>query len=119
MENLLNEAHEHAEHGHHDPSVAPVTVTMAIIAVLVTGVSLLGHRAHTETIIAQSLASDQWAFYQAKSIRQHTYEVFVDLAAAQAGKGNTEAAAVQEKYKAEIARYANEEKDIQDKAKEF
>ena len=119
MENKFHEAHETAEHGGHDPSLAPVTVTMAIIAVLVAGISLLGHRAHTETILAQSQASDQWAFYQAKSIRQHTYEVFVDLAAAEAAKGNAQAAEVQKKYSAEIARYTTEEKDIQTKAQEL
>jgi hypothetical protein len=48
MADEIQELHEQAEEGAHNPSLAPVTVTMAIFAVLVAAVSLLGHRAHTE-----------------------------------------------------------------------
>jgi len=79
MSEELHELHEHAEEAHHDPGLAPVTITMAILAVLVAAVSLLGHRAHTEELLNQSRASDHWAEYQAKNIRRHTYELFLDL----------------------------------------
>ena len=39
---------------------------MAVLAVLVATVSLLGHRTHTEEIILQNQVTDQWAYYQAK-----------------------------------------------------
>ena len=44
MSDELNELHEHADEAHHDPSLAPVTLTMAIHGVLVAAVSLVGHR---------------------------------------------------------------------------
>ena len=77
----LQELHEHAQHAKHDPTVAPVSVTMAVLAVLVAVVSLLGHRAHTEEVLLQNKASDQWAYYQAKNIRRHNDELFADLTA--------------------------------------
>ena len=78
MPDELQELHEQAEEGAHHSSLAPVTVTMAILAVLVAAVSLLGHRAHTEELLLQTKATDQWAYYQAKDIRRHTYELFLD-----------------------------------------
>jgi hypothetical protein len=42
----IMELKENAEHGS-EGSLAPVTMTMAILAVLVASVTLLGHRAHT------------------------------------------------------------------------
>ena len=74
----LQELHEHAEHAHHDPSLAPVSLTMAVLAVVVATVSLLGHRTHTEEVVFQNKASDEWAYYQAKSIRRHEDQIFVD-----------------------------------------
>ena len=78
MSEEIHELQENAEHGAHEPSLAPVTLTMAIFAVLVATVSLLGHRADTEQLLLQTKATDQWAYYQAKDIRRHSYEVFLD-----------------------------------------
>src|SRR5215471_4957200 len=78
MPEEITELHEHAEHAQHDRSLLPVTLTMSFLAVLVAVVSLLGHRAHNEELLNQARASDTWAEYQAKSIRRHSYEVFVD-----------------------------------------
>src|SRR5258706_14092571 len=79
MAHELSELQENAEHGRENPSLAPISVTMAILAVFVAVVSLLGHRAHTEELLFQNRASDQWAYYQAKNIRRHNYEMGVDL----------------------------------------
>ena len=79
MSEELNELHEHAEHAREHPDLAPVTLTMAVLAVLVAAVSLLGHRTHTEEIILQNKVTDQWAYYQAKNIRRHNDELFADL----------------------------------------
>ena len=79
MSEELQELQEHAEHAKHDHSLAPVTLTMALLAVLVATVSLLGHRTHTEEVILQNKVSDEWAYYQAKNIRRHTDELFADL----------------------------------------
>jgi hypothetical protein len=108
--------HEHAEVAHHDPTLAPVSVTMAILAVLIAGVSLLGHRAHGDRIFAQTKASDQWAFYQAKNIRRHTYELFLDLLSVNEAKDNARASEIRKKYEQEVARYKKEQGEIQTEA---
>ncbi len=55
----LNELKEHAEAAAERKGLAPVSLTMAIVAVLVATISLLGHRAHTEEILLQNKTTDQ------------------------------------------------------------
>ena len=64
-----DELQEHAEHAR-EPFDKRVAATMAIIAALLAVVSVLGHIATTEELLNQQKASDQWAYYQAKSIRR-------------------------------------------------
>lgn len=115
----LEELKEHAEHGHHDPSLAPVSLTMAVLAVLVAVVSLLGHRAHTEEVVLQAKASDQWAYYQAKNIREHQDNLFADFAAAATSKDASAMSVFHDKSAQEAERYKKEKEDIQDKAREL
>jgi hypothetical protein len=119
MSEELNELQEHAEHAKHDPSLAPVSLTMAVLAVMVAVVTLLGHRAHTEEVVLQAKSSDQWAFYQAKNIRRHTDELFVDLTSVEATTDAAALAKLHDKYSGEAARYKDEQKEIEDKAKEM
>src|SRR5512140_202182 len=95
----LQELHEHAEHGAHNRALAPVSLTMAILAVAVAVVSLLGHRAHTEEVLLQSQANDQWGYYQGKDVRLHADKKFAALAGF---------VAISDTGKAEQARSANE-----------
>lgn len=117
MPDELSELQENAEHGAHERSLAPVTVTMAVLAVLVASVSLLGHRAHTEEILLQTKSTDQWAFYQAKDIRRHSYETFLDQLSVFTLQNADQAAKLKEKYQKEVDRYRDEQKDIQAEAK--
>jgi hypothetical protein len=112
MAEELQELHEQAEEGHH-ANLAPVTVTMAILAVLVAAVSLLGHRAHTEELLLQTKATDQWAYYQAKDIRRHTYELFLDETSVFALQNSDQIEKLKEKYNKEVTRYNNDMKDIE------
>lgn len=50
-----------------------VALTTAIFAVALAITSLGGNNAMKEMILAQQQASDMWAFYQAKVIREHLY----------------------------------------------
>jgi len=50
-----------------------VALTTAIFAVILAITSLGGSNAMKEMLLAQQQASDQWAFYQAKVIREHLY----------------------------------------------
>ena len=117
MADEIRELHEHAEEGSHHPSLAPVTVTMAILAVLVAAVSLLGHRAHTEELLHQTKATDQWAYYQAKDIRRHTYELFLDETSVFTLQSSDQIEKLKEKYNREAERYRDEQKEIEAEAK--
>jgi hypothetical protein len=119
MTEEINELHEHAEHAREHPDLAPVTLTMAVLAVLVATVSLLGHRTHTEEIILQNKVTDQWSYYQAKDIRLHTAESFADLAGVMATNDREAAAKLQEKIGAEVERYKEDKKELQVKAREL
>jgi hypothetical protein len=119
MPEELQELHEHAEHGREIPSLAPVTITMAVLAVLVAAVSLLGHRAHTEEILLQTKSSDQWAYYQAKNIRRQNYELFLDELSIFSLKDSEQTSKIREKYAREVERYGEEQKEIQDEARKL
>ena len=119
MSEELSELQEHAEHAKHDPSLAPISVTMAVLAVLVAVVTLLGHRAHTEEVVLQAKSSDQWAYYQAKNIRRHEDEIFTDLTSVEPSTDAANLAKLRDKYSAEATRYKDEQKEIEDKAKEM
>ena len=117
MSEEITELHEHAEHAREHPDLAPITLTMAVLAVLVATVSLLGHRTHTEEIILQNKVTDQWAYYQAKNIRRHTDELFADLTTVVASKDAEAVAKLQEKYRAEADRYKDEQKELDKEAR--
>jgi len=113
----LQELQEHAEHSKHHPETAPITLTMAVLAVFVATVSLLGHRSHTEEVVLQSRVSDGWAFYQAKTIRRHEDQIVVDTAALT--KDPEQAAKIKEKYEAEVNRYGEDQKELESEAKKL
>jgi hypothetical protein len=119
MPDELSELQENAEHGRENPSLAPISVTMAILAVLVAVVSLMGHRSHTEELMMQNQATDQWSYYQAVNIRRHNYEMGIDLLSLVEFKDKAQAGKVQAEYQKQSERYKKEQEEIQDKAKEF
>ena len=119
MTEELQELHEHAEHAREHPDLAPVTLTMAVLAVLVATVSLLGHRTHTEEVILQNKVTDQWAYYQAKNIRMHTDELFAGLAGIITSKDGEATAKFQEKVRTEAERYKEDRKELEVKGHEL
>ena len=62
-----------------EPFDKKVAATMAILAAFLAVVSVLGHIMTTEELLVQQKASDQWSYYQAKSIRRYQSEVARDL----------------------------------------
>lgn len=119
MPDELSELQEHAEEGRDHPSLAPISVTMAILAVCVAVVSLLGHRAHTEEILSATRASDQWGYYQAKNIRRNNYEMGQDLLALVEFKDKQQADKVLQRYQEQVDRYTKEQAEIEEQAKEL
>jgi high-affinity K+ transport system ATPase subunit B len=119
MSDELQELQEHAEHAAHDRSMAPVSLTMAVLAVLVAVASLLGHRAHTEEVILQNKSTDQWAYYQAKNIRRHTDQLFADFASVMSTGDPKQLAELREKYQAEANSYRDQQNEIEAEAKKL
>ncbi len=102
--------------GAEDDSEVPVTVTMAILAVLVAVVSLFGGRSHAYAMISQTAATDQWGQYQAKVIRERSYELFLDQLTVFNLQDPSRAGEIKAKYVQEIDQYREELKDIQARA---
>jgi len=115
----LQELHEHAEHAAHNRELAPVSLTMAFLAVLVAVVSLLGHRAHTEEVVLQNRANDQWGYYQGKDTRLHIDKKFAELDAFVAIADPAKAAQARAANDAEAEEYRKQTKEIQAEARKL
>ena len=119
MSDELQELQEHAEHAQHNPNLAPVSLTMAVLAVCVAVVTLLGHRAHTEEVVLQAKSSDQWAYYQAKNIREHEDELFADFSTVAASKDAGAMDKFRDKAAQEGERYKHDKEEIQEEARKL
>jgi hypothetical protein len=104
-----------------------VAMTTAVYAVLLAITSLGGNNAMKEMLLAQQQASDQWAFYQAKVIREHLYRsqkmrLELDLLErSQFMKPDVKekADALLKKMAEEEARYNKEKKEIEQEARKL
>ncbi|HEX3660089.1 MAG TPA: DUF4337 domain-containing protein [Acidobacteriaceae bacterium] len=116
------ELQEHHEHAAHDESLHPISFTISVLAVLVAIVTVCGHRAHTEAVLAQTRASDQWNLYQARKIRQYNTQLTVDLFGGLATRDPAAAAKIVSGYKAHLQKWsqdlANDEKTAREQEAE-
>ncbi len=102
-----------------------VALTTAFFAVLLAITSLGGNNAMKEMLLSQQQASDQWAFYQSKVVREQLYKTnSLRLELDVFERGATMKPAVKRQYqslirelRAEEARYGEEKKDIEREAK--
>lgn len=109
------ELSEHAGHAK-APFDKRVAASMAAIAAAMAIVSVLGQLLANEELLAQEKASDQWAYYQAKSIRRYESDIARDLLKMQSGDAASQAA---EKYAASAERYEKEGGEIQAEARKL
>src|SRR6266852_5165285 len=105
--------HEHEDH----PLILPVSITISIMAVLLAGASLLGHRAHTEGLSLETEAASRWAQYQAKSVRLHEAQGFSDVVRLVAPLNKELGAELKEKYAKEVEHYEGDKVDVSKEAK--
>ncbi len=116
----LHEQHEHAAgEGSHGGTLKPVSFTMAVLAVLVAIVTVMGHREHTEAVLNQARASDQWALYQAKKIRQNDTQLGVDLLGSLALRDQAGAQATVSAYKAHMGKWTKDLNESEEVAHRF
>jgi hypothetical protein len=72
----MAEVEIHAGHAHPADSYGQrVGIMVGIIGILLSVVTILAHREHTAGVVHKTEANDQWAFYQAKKIREHEAQV--------------------------------------------
>ncbi len=107
-----------------EPWLNYLALTTVIFAVCATLSTFKGGGFSTRSVMSQSQASDQWAFYQAKSIKSYMYQMQKEnlelrLQDLPRGAGD-KVHAYQEKiadYGRKIEKYEQEKTEIQDKAK--
>jgi hypothetical protein len=112
MGDELQEAVEKAR----EPFDRVVAATMAVVAAALALVSVLGSVHVAKELLAQQKASDQWAYYQSKSIRRYQSEAAADMLKALPGPAAAELA---KKYEANVERYRQDADAIQQKAHEL
>jgi hypothetical protein len=117
--NEASELQEHAEHGAHEASMRPVAFTMSVLAVLVAITTVLGHRTHTEAVLTQNRATDQWNLYQAKKIRANNTQLIGDLLSVVTITDKTAAAKIAKSYSDHEAKWVDDLKEEQDKAEKL
>ena len=118
-----SELHEHAE----NTFSRRVALVTAVFAVVLAIAALGGNHAMKEMLLSQQQSSDQWAFYQAKVIREHLYRgQKLRLEADLAERDATLKPAAREKLEGllrrldeEEKRYGAEKKDIEKAAKDL
>jgi hypothetical protein len=114
--NEAQELQEHAEHGAHEATMRPVAFTMAVLAVLVAIATVLGHRTHTEAVLNQNKATDQWNYYQAHKIRANETQLAADMLGVVALGDKDGAARIAKSYADHQKKWADELKEEQEQA---
>ena len=114
--NEAQELQEHARHGAHESSLRPVAFTMSVLAVLVAVTTVLGHRTHTQAVLEQNKATDQWNFYQAHKIRANETELASDLLGVVSIGDKDGASKLARSYADHEKKWADELKQEQDEA---
>ncbi len=102
-----------------EQSLTTISLAISILAVLVAMVTVLGHRSHTEAVLAESKAGDEWSLYEAKKIRQENLMVTVDVLRLQTTVNPKATADLLAEYNAHIAKWTDDLKDEQKTADEF
>ena len=92
-----------------------MAITTILIAVAATLSTFKGGGFSTRSLLNQTLASDQWAFYQSKSIKSYIYDMRrenleIQVASLEKQKGNE---ALVNKYNGMIADYTKKVKNYE------
>ncbi len=107
LEHLHEDVQERAEHGG-EAWISWVALSTAVLAVLAAIAGLLSGSHANEAMMNQMRASDQWGYYQAKSIKAAVLDARMSLPAT-----------ADEKDRARIAKYEEEESEIKSEAEKL
>ena len=114
---MSESAIHHAEHGAADPMSRRVGVMVAMLGILLAVVTISSHRAHTAAVVRRTEANDEWAYYQAKKIREHTSEVASEVTAA-VGTDPARVEAARGRLEAMAGKYKKDAEEIRAKAED-
>src|SRR5256886_14963658 len=104
LEHLHEQVHHRAEHSG-TVWISWVALSTALLAVLAAIAGLLSGKHANEAIMSQIEASDQWSYYQAKSIKAAVLDAKIALSATPS-----------EKDREKTAKYQEEESEIKSEA---
>ena len=93
-----------------------IALTILVLTICATFSSLYAGGNSRKGILAQNQATDLWAYYQAKSIKQTIYKTQLDALQADTSTDRAQVAELAAKFQSEIDRYEAEQKDIQTQA---
>lgn len=93
-----------------------VSLTVVIVAVIAAIASQFAGKYSSRAQMSQAQASDQWAFYQAKAIKQHLDETALAQLIRLGATNDGESARMMTKLRADLARYDQEKADLKAKA---
>ena|SRR5277367_1913571 len=98
-----------------DPDTRRVGILVGVVGIFLSVVTIASHRAHTQAVIHRTESNDQWAFYQAKKIRENTSDVALTLLES-LGPDPEKAAAQAHKLQSARDKYADDAKEIMKEA---
>ena len=99
-----------------DPNTRRVGLLVGVVGIFLSVVTIGSHRAHTQAVIHRTESNDQWSYYQAKKIREHTAEVALSVMQTLSTDASKTDAAVH-KLEAARAKYAADAEKIQEDAR--
>lgn len=100
-----------------DAVARKVGVMAAVLAMLLSVVTIVAHRAHTEAVLSRTEANDQWSHYQSQRVKHYTLELGHDLLTLLPSDRPNIPAALQ-RYEKEQARHEQEARAIEHRARE-
>jgi hypothetical protein len=99
-----------------DPNTRRVGILVGVVGIFLSVVTIASHRAHTQAVIHRTESNDQWAFYQAKKIREYSSDLTLTLLHT-LGSDPAKTAAPEEKLEAARTKYAADAEKIQEDAR--
>ena len=95
-----------------------IALSALVLAICATFSSLKAGAFSSKAILAQNAASNGWAYYQSKSLKENTYKVQLNhMKLAAATLDPVETPKLMKKYQETIDRYKAEEKEIMQEAR--
>jgi hypothetical protein len=96
-----------------------VSLTVVVIAVFASIAAQWGGKYSSRTQMSQAQASDQWNYYQAKSVKQHLFETIGKQTLKNINPSDPEYAKEQKEFKDAVAKYESDKAAAKAKAEEF